>query len=137
MDPILYDWLNLLLRWIHVIAAISWIGHAIFFNWLDRNLSPKEGSPKGLGDIWMIHGGGFYHTEKNRDHSDQWAQISPGVFPNPVARKLLPGKPRLLRLITVLKWKNPGVYSNRPSDYTLPLIVLEIYSCPGIGHWSL
>ena len=58
-------------RWIHVIAAIMWVGNSMLFNWLDRNLRPASpetsGSPasKGtLGDIWLLHSGAFYFVEK-------------------------------------------------------------------------
>jgi uncharacterized membrane protein len=58
-------------RWIHVIAAILWVGNSMLFNWLDRNLRPPSpqtsGSPasKGtLGNIWLLHSGAFYFVEK-------------------------------------------------------------------------
>jgi uncharacterized membrane protein len=62
---------DLVARWIHVIAAIMWIGNSLLFNWLDRNLRPASpetsGSPgaKGtLGNIWLLHSGAFYFVEK-------------------------------------------------------------------------
>ena len=62
---------DLVARWIHVIAAIMWIGNSMLFNWLDRNLRPAtpetSGSPgsKGtLGNIWLLHSGAFYFVEK-------------------------------------------------------------------------
>jgi uncharacterized membrane protein len=62
---------DLVARWIHVIAAIMWIGNSMLFNWLDRNLQPPSpetaGSPgaKGaLGNIWLLHSGAFYFVEK-------------------------------------------------------------------------
>lgn len=68
MDPLAVEWLHLLLRWFHVIAAIAWIGHAFLFNWLDSDLvPPDEGDPReGLeGELYMVHGGGFYRVEKS------------------------------------------------------------------------
>jgi uncharacterized membrane protein len=57
--------LNLLFRWIHVIAAIMWIGNSLLFNWLDRNLRPRdEVGPGSQGKIWLLHSGGFYDVEK-------------------------------------------------------------------------
>jgi uncharacterized membrane protein len=57
--------LDLVLRWLHVIAAIMWIGNSLLFNWLDRNLRPaarpREGS---MGEIWLLHSGAFYEVEK-------------------------------------------------------------------------
>ena len=62
---------DLVARWIHVIAAIMWAGNSMLFNWLDRNLRPASpdtlGSPgaKGtLGNIWLLHSGAFYFVEK-------------------------------------------------------------------------
>ncbi len=61
----LLDWLALCVRWLHVIAGIAWIGSSFFFNWLDYALRPREGAPEGLaGEVWGVHGGGFYNFEK-------------------------------------------------------------------------
>ncbi len=57
--------LDLVLRWIHVVAAIMWIGNSLLFNWLDRNLRPKRGRREGSrSEIWLLHSGGFYDVEK-------------------------------------------------------------------------
>lgn len=66
MDRELFDWALLLGRWLHITAAITWIGTSIFFMWLDRSFvknleSKREGH---VGELWMVHGGGFYHVEK-------------------------------------------------------------------------
>lgn len=63
------DWLNLLLRWLHVITGIAWIGASFYFVWLDNHIRPPEpGSElaqKGVaGALWAVHGGGFYHPQK-------------------------------------------------------------------------
>ena len=58
---------DLVARWVHVIAAIMWIGNSLLFNWLDRNLIPagdKPQTPRPLGIIWLLHSGGFYYVEK-------------------------------------------------------------------------
>ncbi len=56
---------NLLARWVHLIAGIMWIGNSMLFNWLDRNLEKPAGSKPGLiGEMWMVHSGGFYQVEK-------------------------------------------------------------------------
>lgn len=57
--------LDLIARWIHVIAGIMWIGNSLLFNWLDRNLRERP-EPDVYGDIWLIHSGGFYLVEKNQ-----------------------------------------------------------------------
>ncbi len=68
MEAYLLDWANLLLRWIHVITAIAWIGSSFYFVFLDNNLL-KPNSPdlleKGVdGAMWAVHGGGFYNPQK-------------------------------------------------------------------------
>lgn len=58
---------DLVARWIHVIAGIMWIGNSLLFNWLDRNLLPADvrpQTPKPAGTIWLLHSGGFYYVEK-------------------------------------------------------------------------
>ena len=57
--------LDLVFRWIHVIAGIMWIGNSLLFNWLDRSLRQRS-EPDVYGDIWLIHSGGFYLVEKNQ-----------------------------------------------------------------------
>ncbi len=66
MDPHFIDWLNLLVRWFHIIVGIAWIGASFYFVWLDNSLRPPQGpAPKGVGgEVWAVHGGGFYHVEK-------------------------------------------------------------------------
>ncbi len=65
MDTGLRELLDLIFRWIHVIAAIMWIGNSLLFNWLDRNLlPPKQARHGGQGEIWLLHSGGFYQVEK-------------------------------------------------------------------------
>jgi uncharacterized membrane protein len=68
MDAYLLDWLNLLLRWAHVITAIAWIGSSFYFVLLDNSLSKPEFDDlkaKGVdGEMWAVHGGGFYHANK-------------------------------------------------------------------------
>jgi uncharacterized membrane protein len=70
VDPYVREWLDLLLRWLHVIAGIVWIGTSFYFVALDQHLVPPKDSPdveKGVGgEAWEIHGGGFYRVEKYR-----------------------------------------------------------------------
>lgn len=64
MDPHITEWLNLAVRWVHMITGIAWIGASFYFVWLENHLdrrNPKEGLS---GDLWAIHGGGIYHLEK-------------------------------------------------------------------------
>ena len=59
------DWLNLLLRWAHLVAGIAWIGTSFYFIALDLSLRRREDAPDGVsGTAWEVHGGGFYRVEK-------------------------------------------------------------------------
>jgi uncharacterized membrane protein len=63
----LVEVLDLVARWIHVIAGIMWIGNSLLYNWLDRSLERPSGrsqTPKPIGTIWLLHSGGFYYVEK-------------------------------------------------------------------------
>ncbi len=68
MDTYLLDWGNLLIRWLHVIVAIAWIGSSFYFVFLDSSLTPPEDEQlkkDGVsGELWAVHGGGFYHPVK-------------------------------------------------------------------------
>jgi uncharacterized membrane protein len=56
--------LDVALRWVHVIAAIMWIGNSLLYNWLDRSLRPSADPENVQGDAWLLHSGGFYYVEK-------------------------------------------------------------------------
>lgn len=62
------DWANLLLRWAHVVVAIAWVGSSFYFVWLDNSLTPPTDpalKDKGVGgELWAVHGGGFYNPQK-------------------------------------------------------------------------
>jgi len=77
MEAYVADWLNILGRWAHFVAGIAWIGSSFYFIWLDNHLqSPKEESDeeKGVGgELWSVHGGGFYQAQKYR--------VAPRVLP--------------------------------------------------------
>lgn len=65
MDILFQDWINLILRWAHVITGIAWIGSSFYFVWLDLSLRKRPGMDDGVyGEAWMVHGGGFYHVNK-------------------------------------------------------------------------
>ena len=77
LDPYITDWLNLLIRWLHVIAAIAWIGASFYFVLLDQSLEAPtkvEDLRDGVGgELWEVHGGGFYHVKKYK--------VAPPVLP--------------------------------------------------------
>jgi uncharacterized membrane protein len=69
MEAHLIDVLGMLLRWLHVIAGIAWVGSSFYFVWLDKSLDPpppeSEEAKKGVsGELWAVHGGGFYNPQK-------------------------------------------------------------------------
>lgn len=68
METYLIDFGNMLLRWLHVIAAIAWIGESLYFVMLDNGLrAPRDPDDKNrgvFGEMWAVHGGGFYHNQK-------------------------------------------------------------------------
>ena len=68
MESYLLDWANLLLRWVHVITAIAWVGSSFYFVFLDNSLTPpvdEDLKQQGVsGELWAVHGGGFYHPVK-------------------------------------------------------------------------
>jgi uncharacterized membrane protein len=77
VDPYLVDWLDLLVRWLHVIAGIVWIGTSFYFVALDSHLLPTKERREGVGgESWEIHGGGFYRIEKYR--------VAPETIPEPL-----------------------------------------------------
>ena len=79
MEAYLLEWLNLLVRWTHLIVGIAWIGSSFYFVWLDTNLNKPPRDPESddvAGDLWAVHGGGFYHAQKY--------QVAPQELPEPL-----------------------------------------------------
>ena len=69
MDAHLVEFLSLLLRWLHIIAGVAWIGSSFYFIWLDNSLEAppveSDAAKKGVaGELWAVHGGGFYNPQK-------------------------------------------------------------------------
>jgi uncharacterized membrane protein len=67
--PYVLEWMNMLVRWLHVITGIAWIGASFYFVWLDNSLRPPAAGSdlarKGVaGELWAVHGGGFYNPQK-------------------------------------------------------------------------
>ena len=66
------EWLNLAIRWLHLITGIAWIGSSFYFVWLDMHLKPPA-QGQASGEVWSVHGGGFYHNQKY--------QVAPSTMP--------------------------------------------------------
>ncbi|WP_394836229.1 urate hydroxylase PuuD [Pendulispora rubella] len=98
MDSNLRELFDLLIRWVHLIAGIMWIGNSMLWNWLDRNLVPRADAPEGFeGEIWLVHSGGFYQMEKK--------QLAPNQMPK------------------VLHWFKWQAYTTWMSGFALLLLV--------------
>ena len=79
IDAYILDWVNLILRWAHIITGIAWIGSSFYFIWLDArlNVPPRDPENKDVaGDLWAVHGGGFYHSQKYN--------VAPAELPEPL-----------------------------------------------------
>jgi hypothetical protein len=64
-DPIVSDWIGLVVRWVHLITGIAWIGASFYFIHLDASLRQSGSLPAGVGgEAWQVHGGGFYRMQK-------------------------------------------------------------------------
>ena len=80
MEAYAGEWLQLLIRWVHLITGIAWIGASFYFVFLDNSLLPpkkKADADAGIGgELWAIHGGGFYHAQKFK--------VAPAELPAPL-----------------------------------------------------
>ncbi len=131
MEGYIVEWLSLLGRWVHLITGIAWIGASFYFVWLDNSLeAPKQAADveRGVGgEIWSVHGGGFYHAQKYKVappelpetlHWFKWEAYTTwitGMF-----------------LIALLYWYQAEIYLIDPSVMAMskPVAVLL-----GILHW--
>ena len=73
MEAHLHMWLSLLLRWSHFIVGVAWIGASFYFNWLENHLQRQNPPEDTAGDLWAVHGGGFYYLKK--------FAVAPGELP--------------------------------------------------------
>jgi uncharacterized membrane protein len=73
MEAHLHMWLSLLVRWAHLIVGIAWIGASFYFNWLENHLHRQNQPEDTAGDLWAVHGGGFYYLKK--------FAVAPGELP--------------------------------------------------------
>ncbi|MGM0536393.1 MAG: urate hydroxylase PuuD [Pseudomonadota bacterium] len=115
MQAYLMDFLNFMLRWLHVIAAIAWIGESIYFVMLDNSLrKPKaaEDRDKGVfGEMWAVHGGGFYHNQKYASAPDKLPEDLHWSFWKAYTTWLTG-----FGLFVILYMVNPGFYLVNPDS---------------------
>ena len=111
MDALIREWLNVGLRWIHLIAGIGWIGTSLYFMWLDAALTkPKPSRPSVDVKTRLLHSGGFYLVERRA--------LPPGQLPSPIhwfkweaAMTWLTGFP----LLVLIYYTTRGVYLVDPA----------------------
>ncbi|MDH1262703.1 urate hydroxylase PuuD [Pseudomonas sp. GD03944] len=121
MEAHLTEWLNLGIRWIHMITGIAWIGASFYFVWLENNLNranPRDGLS---GDLWAIHGGGIYHLEKYK--------LAPPKMPENLHwfkweayATWLSG----VALLLVVYYLNPALYLVKPGTDLAPELAIVI-----------
>ncbi|HAQ87539.1 MAG TPA: hypothetical protein DCR78_13990, partial [Pseudomonas sp.] len=121
MEAHLTEWLNLTVRWIHMIVGIAWIGASFYFVWLENNLNranPRDGLS---GDLWAIHGGGIYHLEKYK--------LAPPQMPDNLHwfkweayTTWLSG----VTLLMVVYYLNPSLYLIAPGSDLAPAMAIAI-----------
>ncbi len=121
MEAHLLEWLNLSVRWVHMITGIAWIGASFYFVWLENNLNranPRDGL---AGDLWAIHGGGIYHLEKYK--------LAPPTMPDNLHWfkweayfTWLSG----VALLMVVYYLNPSLYLIAPGSDMAPATAIAI-----------
>ena len=125
------DWLNLGLRWLHLVVGISWIGNSLYFMWLDASLEKPAPPRKGVeGEVWLLHSGGFYQVARRT--------LGPGLVPTTLhwfkweaALTWLSG----FGLLTVVYYLSGGVYLIDPTIATP--IISPLVSPRGAPHLAL
>jgi uncharacterized membrane protein len=131
------QWLELLLRWVHLITGIAWIGASFYFIWLDNSLRPPASGPAGDegvgGELWAIHGGGFYHVQKYR--------VAPPELPAPLHWFKWEAYSTWLSgfaLFVAMYWAHARTYMIDPSvaDIT-PAVAIAISIATIVGSWVL
>jgi len=111
VDALIREWLNVGLRWVHLIAGIGWIGTSLYFMWLDAALTKPNPSRASVeGETWLLHSGGFYLVERRT--------LPPGQLPSPIhwfkweaAMTWLTGFP----LLVLIYYTTRGVYLVDPA----------------------
>jgi len=137
MDAYLVDWLNLLGRWVHFIVGIAWIGSSFYFIWLDNHLEPPQAAAddeKGIGgELWSVHGGGFYHAQKYR--------VAPARLPETLHWFKWEAYTTWISgmfLLVLVYWYGAGVYLvDRSVADLAPVTAVVIAASFLVGGWVL
>ena len=111
MEAHIIEWLNLSVRWVHMITGIAWIGASFYFNFLENSLNRTQNLREELaGNLWAVHGGGFYYLEKYK-HSPKVIPRDLHWFKWEAYFTLLSG----LALLAVVYYYNASLYMIDPS----------------------
>jgi uncharacterized membrane protein len=135
VEAYISDWLNLLVRWLHMIAGIAWIGSSFYFVWLDNHLQPPGADAdraRGVGgELWSVHGGGFYHAQKYK--------VAPPVLPDTLHWFKWEAYTTWLSgmfLLILVYWVGAGVYLIDPAVANLsPLSATGIAVAIIVAGW--
>ncbi len=135
MESYFIEWLNLLGRWVHMITGVAWIGASFYFVWLDNHLlTPKkdEDVADGIsGEVWSVHGGGFYHAQKYK--------LAPPAIPSTLHWFKWEAYTTWLSgvfLLALIYWYGAEIYTIDPSvlELSKPIAIL-IGVATLIGGW--
>jgi uncharacterized membrane protein len=137
MEAYFVDWLNLLARWVHFITGVAWIGSSFYFVWLDNHLvapALPADDEKGVGgELWSVHGGGFYHAQKYR--------VAPQVIPDTLHWFKWEAYSTWLSgmfLLVVVYWYGAQIYLIDPAVAELtPLLAVGLAAAFIAGGWII
>ncbi len=137
MEAYFVDWLNLLARWVHFITGVAWIGSSFYFVWLDNHLEapalPADDEKGVGGELWSVHGGGFYHAQKYR--------VAPQVIPDTLHWFKWEAYSTWLSgmfLLVVVYWYGAEVYLIDPAVAELsPLLAVGLAAAFIAGGWII
>jgi len=137
VEAYIVEWLNLLARWVHFITGVAWIGASFYFIWLDNHLeAPRQAGDdeKGVGgELWSVHGGGFYHAQKYR--------VAPQVLPETLHWFKWEAYSTWLSgmfLLILVYWYGAQVYLIDPTVAELsPVAAVSIAAAVIAGSWMI
>ena len=132
MEAHIVEWLNLLVRWIHFIVGVAWIGASFYFNWLENHLNTKPPQDKGIhGNLWAVHGGGFYHLKKFTNGPEKLPEVL-HWFKWEAYMTWLSG----FTLLSIVYYYNAKAMMIDPLVYDLsPMVAIVIGIGSGIVSW--
>ncbi len=137
MESYIIEWLSLLGRWVHMIVGIAWIGASFYFVWLDNHLQQpvkQQDADSGVaGEIWSVHGGGFYHAQKY--------QVAPEALPDKLHWFKWEAYTTWISgmfLLALLYWYSAEIYLIDPNvaDLSKPVAILIGIACIALGWFA-